>query len=291
MKTFSALLLSIRPRQWTKNLLVFAALIFSRNLFELDQTLRVIAAFILFSSGSGTIYILNDLIDIKQDRLHPLKSLRPIASGALPTGVAIFSMAVIGILTMAGAWFLGLPFFIITTAYLLMQVWYCLGLKHVVIVDVFVLAFGFVFRVIAGGVVIGVEISPWLLICTILLSLFLALNKRRHELVTLEASAVSHRRVLEHYSPYLLDQMISVVTASTVVAYALYTMSEQTIEKFGTSNLVLTLPFVLYGIFRYLYLVHQKKEGGSPELTLLTDLPLLADIFLWALVSVIIVYR
>lgn len=291
MKTFSALLLSIRPRQWTKNLLVFAALIFSRNLFEVDQTLRVIAAFILFSSGSGTIYILNDLIDIKQDRLHPLKSLRPIASGALPTGVAIFSMAVIGILTMAGAWFLGLPFFIITTAYLLMQVWYCLGLKHVVIVDVFVLAFGFVFRVIAGGVVIGVEISPWLLICTILLSLFLALNKRRHELVTLEASAVSHRRVLEHYSPYLLDQMISVVTASTVVAYALYTMSEQTIEKFGTSNLVLTLPFVLYGIFRYLYLVHQKKEGGSPELTLLTDLPLLADIFLWALVSVIIVYR
>lgn len=291
MHPIVALLLTLRPRQWTKNLLLFAALIFSRNLFELDLTFRALAAFLIFCLGSGTIYLLNDLIDVKQDRLHPVKSRRPIPSGDLPVRAAIVSMFALGIITLAGAWFLGLPFFIVLATYLLVQIWYCLGLKHVVILDVFIISFGFVFRVIAGGVVIGVEISPWLLICTILLSLFLALNKRRHELVTLDDGATSHRKVLEHYSPYLLDQMISVVTASTVVAYTLYTMSEQTIEKFQTSNLVLTVPFVLYGIFRYLYLVHHKKEGGRPELTLLTDLPLLTDVFLWALASVIIVYR
>ncbi len=185
---------------------------------------------------------------------------------------------------------MGLPFFIAAAAYALLQTAYSLKLKHVVILDVFLVAAGFVLRVVAGGLVIGVPLSHWLLICTTLLALFIALSKRRHEIVLLEAEAASHRPILKEYSAYLLDQMISVVTASTVIAYCLYTVSPETIAKFGTPNLIFTMPFVLYGIFRYLYLVHKKGQGGSPEEMILRDRPLLLAVALWVAAAMVILY-
>jgi 4-hydroxybenzoate polyprenyltransferase len=191
---------------------------------------------------------------------------------------------------LAAAYRLGLSFFAVAAAYVLLQVSYTLVLKNIVILDVLAVACGFVLRVVAGGVVIDVALSHWLLLCSILLALFLALSKRRHESVALEGEASVHRSVLGEYSPYLLDQMISVVTASTVIAYALYTISGETIEKFGTRNLLFTIPFVLYGIFRYLYLVHRREAGGSPESIVISDKPLMIDILLWAGVAGIILY-
>ena len=188
------------------------------------------------------------------------------------------------------AFILNLNFLIVALIYFLLQLFYSFWIKHVVILDVFIVAAGFLIRVIAGGYAIEVYLSPWLLICTLLLALFLSMSKRRHELVILEEEASEHRPILKEYSPYLLDQMIAVVTASTVIAYSLYTISEETVIKFGTTKLIYTVPFVLYGIFRYLYLVHQRREGGSPEVLVLKDKPLLLDIFLWILTAGLIIY-
>jgi 4-hydroxybenzoate polyprenyltransferase len=272
---------TMRPRQWTKNLLVFAALIFSRNLFNLALTRDVACAFIIFCLLSGSVYILNDLIDLQADRAHPKKSTRPLASGMLRPRAAAAAGVVMVIVSLAAAFRLNTVFAFTALGYFILQIAYSLLLKHVVIIDVLAVAVGFVLRAIAGAEVIGVPISSWLLICTILLALFLSLGKRRHELLLLENNAVHHRKILYEYSPGLLDQMISVVTASTVVAYALYTMSADTIAKFHTDNLKYTIPFVLYGIFRYLYLIHQRSEGGSPERILFDDKPLLINIVLY----------
>ena len=290
MKTCILLLESLRPRQWTKNLFVFAGLLFSQNILNPPLLLRAVFAFFIFCILSGCVYILNDIFDLEQDKRHKVKSRRPLASGRLKIPHTILALAVMIPLLLAASYPLGLSFFLVTLGYLLLQAAYCFWLKHVVILDVFVIACGFVLRVVAGAVVIDVEISSWLIICTILLALFLGLSKRRHELMLLEEKAENHRKVLGEYSPYLLDQMISVVTASTVVAYALYTMSPETIGKFGTKNLIFTVPFVLYGIFRYLYLIHQTEAGGSPERILVTDKPLLIDIFLWVTAAVVIIY-
>lgn len=272
---------TMRPRQWTKNLLVFAALIFSRNLFNFSLTKDVTLAFIIFCLLSGSVYILNDLIDLKADRAHPKKSKRPLASGRLRPATAAVAGIVIVIISLSAAFWLNTLFALTALGYFILQIGYSLVLKHVVIIDVLAVAIGFVLRAIAGAEVISVPISSWLLICTILLALFLSLGKRRHEILLLEDNAVHHRKILYEYSPGLLDQMISVVTASTVVAYALYTMSADTIAKFHTDNLQYTIPFVLYGIFRYLYLIHQKSEGGSPERILFDDKPLLINIVLY----------
>jgi 4-hydroxybenzoate polyprenyltransferase len=279
---------SLRPQQWIKNLFIFGPLIFSRNFLEAPLVLRTGAAFVAFCLVSSAHYIFNDLRDIEEDRLHPVKSRRPLASGRLKRGPAMAAMLVLGAagLVLAGA--LSRPLLYACLGYLVLQVFYSVKLKHVVILDIFVVAAGFVIRVVAGGLVIGVVISSWLLICTMLLALFLAMSKRRHELVLLEDGAGHHRPILKEYNTYLLDQMISVVTASTVVAYCLYTISEETVTKFGTKNLILTVPFVLYGIFRYLYLIHLKDEGGSPEHLILKDKPLLADIFLWIVAALVI---
>lgn len=273
----------MRPRQWTKNLLLFAALVFSKNLFHLPMLKDVFVAFIIFCLLSGSVYTLNDLIDLAQDRNHPKKSKRPLASGKLKPSTAIISGIILVVLSLANAFWLNTNFAWIAVGYFILQIAYSTVLKHVVILDVLAVSVGFVLRAIAGAEVIEVPISSWLLICTILLALFLALGKRRHELLLLENNAVHHRKILYEYSPGLLDQMISVATASTVVAYALYTMSTETIEKFHTDNLKYTIPFVLYGIFRYLYLIHQKSEGGSPEKILLNDRPLLINIILYLL--------
>jgi 4-hydroxybenzoate polyprenyltransferase len=284
------ILISLRPHQWTKNLAVFAALGFSKHLFETGPLFRSLLAFALFCGLSGAVYLFNDVADVERDRLHPLKARRPIASGAVPLRLAVGVAVALGFACLGASLLLGREFLACATAYLGLNLLYSLKLKEVVIVDVLSVSLGFVLRFVAGAVAISVQISEWLLICTILLALFLTLAKRRHELVSLSASASSHRRILAEYSPYLLDQMIAVVTASCVTAYAFYTTAAETKEKFQTDKLVLTIPFVLYGIFRYLYLVHQKEKGGSPADVLLTDRPLLVAVALWAAAIVAIVY-
>jgi 4-hydroxybenzoate polyprenyltransferase len=285
-----SLVLSLRPSQWTKNLIVFAALMFGQRLLDVRAVLSSLAAFAIFCALSGVVYLVNDVADREADRIHPTKRFRPIASGAVPVTVALATAVALSVVALGAAYWLRPAFALLAAAYVVLLAVYSGPLKHMVIIDVLTIAIGFVLRAAAGAVVIDVAISHWLLILTILLALFLALSKRRHELILLADGATSHRRILQEYSPYLLDQMISVVTASTLVAYAFYTVSPETVAKFGTDRLVWTLPFPLYGIFRYLYLVHQKAGGGSPSEMLLTDRPLLVCVALWALTVAIILY-
>lgn len=281
---------SLRPSQWTKNLFVFAALVFAQKIFDGPLVLRTLGAFGIFCLLSGSIYLVNDVLDYEEDRVHPKKSRRPIAAGLIRRGTAAGMAVFFGAVSLAGAFVLSPGLFIVGAVYFVLQIAYSIKLKHVVILDVFIVASGFVLRVMAGGLVIHVPLSSWLLICTTLLALFIAMSKRRHELVLLEENASTHRPILKEYSAYLLDQMISVVTASTVIAYCLYTVSEDTVKKFGTSDLIYTTPFVLYGIFRYLYLVHKKGQGGSPEELILKDKPLAVSVLLWIATAVGILY-
>jgi 4-hydroxybenzoate polyprenyltransferase len=236
------------------------------------------------------VYLINDVADREADRRHPVKMHRPIASGALPVRAALTAAFVLAAVALASAFLLRPLFGLLAISYVALLALYSGPLKHIVIIDVLTIAIGFVLRAAAGAVAIDVPISHWLYVLTILLALFLALSKRRHELVLLADRAIGHRRILEEYSPYLLDQMISVVSASTLVAYAFYTVSPETVAKFGTDRLGLTLPFPLYGIFRYLYLVHRREGGGSPAEMLLTDRPLLLCVALWALAVALIIY-
>ncbi|MBL8141478.1 MAG: decaprenyl-phosphate phosphoribosyltransferase [Acidobacteria bacterium] len=285
-----SLVVSARPSQWTKNLIVFAGLLFGRQLLHPDAVGQAVGTFVVFCALSSAVYLVNDVMDRDADRIHPKKRHRPIASGALSVQTAVVAAAVVGGLGLAGAWFVGRGVFAIAGSYFVLLSLYSGPIKRLVILDVLTIAIGFVMRAAAGAVAIDVPISNWLLVCTILLALFLALSKRRQELVLLADGATSHRRILEEYSTALLDQMIAVVTASTLMAYALYTVSPETVAKFGTDQLIFTLPFPLYGIFRYLYLVHQKQGGGSPAEMLITDRPLLACVALWAGAVVLIVY-
>jgi 4-hydroxybenzoate polyprenyltransferase len=280
----------MRPKQWAKNLFIFAGILFSRNFFNCALVPPVIYAFIIFCLLSGMVYLINDWLDLKSDRQHPQKSRRPLAAGKLNPVLAFVVWLVMVPALLFLAYRLQVWFFVWALIYFLLQLFYSFFLKHVVILDVFSIAFSFVARVVAGAVVIGVAISSWLLICTMLLALFIGLGKRRHELLLLGEGAIQHRAVLDEYSPYLLDQMIGVVTASIIVAYALYTVAPETVAKVGTSNLIYTVPFVLYGVFRYLYLIHQKGLGGSPENILFGDLALLVDIVLWIASAVCILY-
>jgi 4-hydroxybenzoate polyprenyltransferase len=285
-----AVWLSLRPHQWTKNLVVFAAPALSKHLFERGPLEKSVLAFVIFCALSGTVYLLNDVADLERDRLHPRKRLRPIASGALSPRAAVLLSLGLGLGSLGLSALLGLRFVLCAALYLALNILYSFRLKEIVILDVLSVSIGFVLRAWAGGEAIGVLVSDWLLVCTLLLALFLALAKRRHELVSLTTSASGHRKILAEYSPYLLDQMISVVTASCLTAYAFYTMAPDTVQKYRTERLAWTIPFVLYGIFRYLYLVHQKEKGGSPTDILVTDRPLLLNVFLWALALLWIVY-
>ena len=281
---------ALRPHQWTKNLLVFAALLFSKHLFEPEPFLRTFLAFLAFCGLAGAVYLWNDIADIEQDRLHPKKKLRPLAAGELSIRNATLGAVALVVVALSLSFWLDVRLGLCASAYLGMNVGYSYGLKHVVILDVLTLALGFVLRALAGGFVIDVPVTEWLLVMTLLLALFLALAKRRHEITSLGEGASSHRAILAEYSPYLIDQMTSVVTASVVTAYAFYTLSPETVLKFGTAKLSWTLPLVLYGIFRYLYLVHQKDRGDSPTDLLLTDRPLLATVALWVALVIAIVY-
>lgn len=278
----------MRPKQWVKNLLVYAGVVFDRHLFEASYLLTATLAFIIFCAISSAVYLLNDLVDIEKDRQHPRKRLRPLASGKLKKSQAIVAMVALVVISLPAA-FLLQPFFgLIALAYFVLQIGYCFYLKNIVIIDVFTIASGFVLRAVGGALVIQVLVSPWLLVCTMLGALFIGLAKRRHELVLLAEGASDHRQILKEYSSELVQEMISVVTSSVVVAYSLYTI---TYDKLPKNNLMaLTIPFVLYGIFRYLYLVYRKDEGGSPEELLLKDVPLLICVVLWGLTSVGLLY-
>jgi 4-hydroxybenzoate polyprenyltransferase len=288
--TLRLVLLSLRPEQWTKNLFVFAGVLFGGHLFDVAAMARAIAAFVIFCALSGVVYIFNDLADRAADQRHPLKRLRPIASGRLSRSTAVIAATVLGLAALAAALLMSPLFALVAAAYVVLLVLYSVVLKHLVIIDALTIAAGFVLRAAAGALAVFVPISHWLLVCTTLLALFLVLSKRRHELTLLADGAITHRPILEEYSPYLLDQMIAVVTASTLVAYSVYATSAETAERLNTTRLGLTIPFVLYGIFRYLYLVHQKRAGGSPADLLLTDRPLLACVGLWALGVALILY-
>ena len=228
---------------------------------------------------------------MEQDRRHPVKRDRPLASGKLSPVVALTAAVSIVVIGLTGAFLLGTRFGIAALIYFAMMTAYSLALKNVVILDVLVVALGFVLRAVAGALAIDVAFSNWLLVCTLLLALFLALAKRRHELTLLAGEAAEHRRILGEYSPYLLDQMIAVVTASTLVSYAFYTLAQETVDRFGTDRLIWTLPLVLYGIFRYLYLVHRKEAGGNPTKVLLNDRPILVTVALWATAVVTLIYH
>lgn len=286
----SALIRTMRPHQWTKNLVLFAGLLFAGRLFDIFSDLTAVAAFFIFCLLSSAIYIINDIKDVERDRNHPTKCKRPIAAGEISTHAAAVAAAGISATALMCAFLLDFGFGAVSLIYFILLFAYSFWLKHIVILDVLTLAMGFVLRAIGGAEAVDVEFSSWLLLCTILLALFLGLSKRRHELVLLGDNAQSHRKILEEYSPYLLDQMIGVVTASTLMAYALYTMADETIQKFGTSYMILTVPFVIYGIFRYLYLVHQKEEGGNPTNVLISDKPILINVVLWGIVSAILIY-
>ncbi len=284
-----ALLASLRPRQWVKNLFVFAGVIFSQQMLT-PLAWTALGAFVIFCGLSGAIYLFNDVMDAERDRLHPSKRLRPIASGVLsrPTAVVFGVLLLSGCL--AAAFLIGVSFGLVALGYGVLLTAYSLWLKHMVILDVLTVAVGFVLRAVAGAVAVEAEISGWLLICTILIALFLALGKRRHEYRSLARNAAAHRPILAEYSESFLDQMISVVTASTVTAYALYTMSPETVAKFHTRLLPLTLPFVLYGIFRYLYLLYRRDLGGNPSDLFVSDRALLFDALLWMLATFAIIY-
>jgi 4-hydroxybenzoate polyprenyltransferase len=284
------LLVSLRPHQWTKNLIIFAALIFGRRLEEPDAVLRAIGAFAVFCALSGAVYLVNDIADREADRRHPVKARRPIAAGEVPVGMAGATAAILAGMGLAGAFWLGRAFGETALAYLALFGLYSGPLKRIVIVDVLTIALGFVLRAVAGAVAVEVPFSHWLLVLTLMLALFLGFAKRRHELVLLAGHASGHRESLGEYSAQLLDQMIAIVAAATLVAYVIYTVSPETVAKFGTDRLGLTLPFPVYGLFRYLYLVYRKDGGGSPSEALLADRPLLACVALWGVAVIVLIY-
>jgi len=292
MAVFIALLEAMRPRQWTKNVFVLAAIAFGQKLDDRGAVEWTLAAFIIFCFLSSSVYIVNDIMDAERDRQHPTKRKRPIASGRLPVALAVPAAIGLAALSIALSLAINAHFTLIAGIYLALNLLYSFSLKHIVILDVLLVAIFFVLRAAAGAAAINVEISHWLLICTLLLALFIALSKRRHELVLLEDNASAHRTILTEYSPYLLDQMIAVVTASTLMAYILYTVDARTVAVFGTRGLMASVPCVIFGIFRYLYLVHQKGEGGDPDRIVLSDRPFLANVLVWVgIVAGVIYFR
>lgn len=289
------LLKTMRPRQWSKNLLIFLPFIFTIREYwkPFEPTMwslleKATAAFALFCLISGVIYLINDLVDVEKDRLHPTKRFRPLASGALSKSNAIAAIIILLLIALPLSFMLDVSFGIVASVYFVTMLTYSFVLKNLVIIDVFTLAAGLVLRALAGAAAIDVPASQWLYVCTMLLALFIGFSKRRHELILLEGNATNHRAILKEYTPEVLDEMIAVTTASFVMAYSLYTFSATNLPK--NHEMMLTIPFALYVVFRLLYLVHVKNEGGSPEELILRDRPLFISIALWGLVSVGILY-
>ena len=280
---FNEIIISMRPQQWYKNLILFVSIIFSLNILNVDMWFTVIYAFILFCMLSGSEYIINDVIDIESDRKHPVKYKRPLASGKLKKTHALVFAAILIIGVVAGSYLVNIPFLIISISYLILILFYSLILKHLIIVDLLVISIGFVMRAVAGGIAINVSISPWLIVCTFLLALFLALGKRRHELNLLGNKAGDHRKNLAEYSNEMLDQMINITTGALIISYSLYTFF---VENY---YMMLTIPVIIYGLFRYLFLVHSRNYGGEPEM-LFKDKGMVFCMLLWIILAVGVLY-
>lgn len=284
------LIRAMRPKQWTKNAVVLAAFVFAlgdpaQGLDPARDLAMALAAAAMFCLASSAVYLFNDLRDVELDRLHPEKRRRPIASGALRPATARAAAAGLLGVSLAGSWLIAPALFGILAAYLVLQAAYTLKLKQIALLDIFVIASGFVLRAMAGGYAIGVAISPWLLLCTLLLALFLALCKRRQEHVHAETGDARTRPALQEYDERLLDQLVAMTGGATLLSYALYTFAPETVAKFGSHKLGFTIPFVLFGLFRYLDLVYRHKKGERPEQVLLTDLPLLITVGLYGLTA------
>ena len=270
-----------RPVQWVKNSILLAALLFAGEITNLAKLQTAFWATAIFCLLSSVIYIYNDIVDSEKDKEHPLKRNRPIASGEISKSTAAFFLLIILVVGLWGAWYINYSFFIVSLLFIFLNFFYTLVLKNIVIVDVMTIALSFVLRAYAGAIAISVPASKWLVISTLFLALFLILGKRRHEMILLDDKAVSHRKSLDKYSPYLLDQLIGVVTASVVVIHILYSLSNEVAEKLHTEYMYITIPFVLFGIFRYLYLIHKEEKGGSPTTEAVSDIPIIIDVILF----------
>ncbi len=280
-----------RIPQWIKNLFVFVPLLFSQNLLKSNLFLITLFAFVVFSLTSSLVYIINDIVDVEADRAHPQKKSRPLASGKISIGKAQISAGVFAILIIVSLFFLNYHFAIVAAAYLILNIFYSFILKHVVLLDIFSIAAGFMLRVLAGAFVINVEISSWLILTTMFISLFLGVMKRRTELVHSEYGDVAvTRKVLVFYSKEFTDQMATVAAAAVIICYALYTVASRTVTVFGTENLIYTTPFVVFGIFRYMYLVYMNKQGENTTEVLIKDLPMIINVILYVLVTSFIIY-
>jgi 4-hydroxybenzoate polyprenyltransferase len=278
----------LRFRQWIKNIFLFAGLVFSRQFYYLDSIVTAIYAFLIFSILSSGSYILNDIIDYEEDRVHPIKSKRPIAAGRVTKKTAGIVAVPLIIVSLFFARFINDAFFYVCALYIAMMIFYSITVKHIVILDVLFVAIGYVLRAIAGAVAIRVEISSWLLLCTLLLALFLVISKRRTEIVVLGEEAIKHRKILVHYPIDLLNQLIAIVTSACIVSYCLYTLAPETVAKFNTRSLIFTVPFVVYGIFRYLYITYKKVETDIPEKVVMADRPLQICLISWLVVCIVI---
>ena len=290
LKDMNALFLSLRPKQWVKNFFIFFPLLFGQKLFCFPANLRTLEAFFLFSLAASAGYLINDITDLKKDKFHPRTRVRPIASGKLSIPKAKTAAWVLGAVSLALSFLFDASFGLIVALYFATNIIYSKTLKEKVILDVFCIAFLFILRVVAGGVVAGVDLSHWIVVMTGLLALFLGFNKRRQELRSTHEDALSHRKVLVEYNVYFIDQMIAIITSSIVVAYMLYTTDPRTTAFFGNKNIMFTIPFVYYGIFRYLYLIHKLNVGGDPTRILFRDKSTQLNLLLWLIVCVFAIY-
>ncbi|MGB2863373.1 MAG: decaprenyl-phosphate phosphoribosyltransferase [Sedimentisphaerales bacterium] len=285
----SAFLSVVRPQQWIKNAFVWAPLLFSGQFTQLDLCGRAALIFVSFCIVSGAIYVINDLADRHEDKQHPVKRSRPIASGAISPSIAMIYSMILIVIGVAVAWYISWSEVIIVLLYVVMNILYSLALKHMAIVDVMTIAAGFVLRVLGGSVAISVAPSHWLLLCTVMISLFLGFTKRRAELLAATGQARNSRVVLRNYSVAFLDQAISMVTSVTVVCYILYTVDVRTLQVFGTRAMLLTVPSVIYGLFRYIYIIYHLEKGEDPTNTLVRDIPTIVNMIIWIGISLIVV--
>lgn len=287
LQSTHAIALSLRPHQWVKNVLVFGGLLFSQSLLDARLLLLSVQAFLSFCLAASSVYLLNDLNDYEEDRLHPTKRHRPLAAGMISPACVFRVMCGLAMLSLIGAFAANFAFGVVIAAYLVMNVAYSLRLKHVEILDVMIIAMGFVLRAVGGCLAISVMPSPWLVLCTMTLALLVGFGKRRNELLVLQENAASHRACLRVYSIEFVDHLMTISAAAAVVTYALYTMAEETVHS---PALILTTPFVIYGVFRFLFLVHQKQDGGDPTRMFVSDRPMLVNAVLWVITAVIVVY-
>ena len=286
MKNVFELLRLMRPYQWVKNTFVFTGLLFGHAWQDAHLVIQVIIAFFAFCLISSAVYVSNDIVDVEQDKCHPKKCRRPLASGRASISAAVVLAIVLGIFGLLLAYVAAPAVLLIVLGYALMNVAYSFKLKHVVILDVFMIAAGFMLRILAGTLGVDIPPSQWLLLCGLMVTLFLGFTKRRAEIIALTGDKTIHRRVLEHYSPVLLDNMVGITAAGLIMSYSLYTMNPDTIRIHGTANLIYTVPFVMYGVFRYIYLLHHQSRGGDPSHDLIRDHHLLAVVVVWLIATI-----